>query len=148
MFWIGVLVAIDQLSKLLLAAYLKPLKSVSLWGEQVKLTLTQNSGGAFGILPELGPLLTVLTLAVVVGILAAIWRGSISSRLVIAGLIAIAGGALGNLIDRLRLGYVIDFVDLGLSPELRWPTFNVADAAIVVGTFLLLWRLLIREVRS
>ncbi len=145
---IVVLVAVDQASKLAVAAYLATQRSVSLWGEYVKLTLAQNPGGAFGILPEHGSLLTVLTVAVVTGILIFLGRGGRKSPGMSTGLVAIAGGAVGNLMDRLRLGYVVDFVDVGISAAWRWPTFNVADAAIVIGTGLLLWRLLAQEIRS
>jgi signal peptidase II len=137
--WMAVIVVADQLSKLAAVTYLEPTRPLLIWGEYVRLTLAWNSGGAFGILAGQGSLLTVLTLGVAVTILLVLWRGDLQSRGVIVGLSGIAGGAVGNLIDRLWVGKVVDFLDLGISPTLRWPTFNVADAAIVLGTALLLW---------
>jgi len=144
--WIGVIIVVDQLSKRLVLGLLGSTGSIPILGEYFRLTLARNPGGAFGILAEQGALLTVLTVGVTIGILFVLWQGRLRSPWVIGGLIAIAGGALGNLIDRIKLGYVIDFFDVGISTQLRWPTFNVADAAIVMGTALLLWRLLRREV--
>lgn len=139
--WMGLIVAVDQLSKLAAVTYLESTRSVLIAGEYVRLTLAWNSGGAFGILAGQGSLLTALTIGVAVTILSILWRGDLQSGWAIAGLVGIAGGAMGNLIDRLWLGKVVDFLDVGISPALRWPTFNVADAAIVLGTGLLLWRL-------
>jgi len=146
--WIGIIVALDQMSKLAAVSLLRPTDSVAIIGEYFRLTLARNSGGAFGILAEQGALLTALTVGVIAGILFVLWRGKLRSGLMITGLIAVAGGALGNLIDRIRLSYVIDFLDVGVSATLRWPTFNFADVAIVLGTALLLWVVLAREVLS
>ncbi len=140
--WMGSIVAMDQLSKLAAAAHLEPGRSVPVLGEFFRLTLSWNSGGAFGILAGQGSLLTVLTIGVAVTIVLVLWRGDLRSRQIMTGLVFIAGGAIGNLIDRLWLGKVVDFLDFGVSPALRWPTFNIADTAIVMGTALLLWRLL------
>ena len=142
--WMGVIVAADQLAKLAAATYLKPTRAISILGEYFQLTLTWNSGGAFGILAGQGSLLAALTVGVAATILLVLWRGDLQSKQVILGLVGIAGGAIGNLIDRLWLGRVVDYLDFGISPTLRWPTFNLADAAIVTGTALLLWRLLTR----
>jgi signal peptidase II len=164
--WVGVIVVLDQLSKILVATQLSQLAptaalsglcpdpqtggvySIPVWGEYFRLTLTCNPGGAFGILAGQGPLLTVLTVGVAATILLALWRGDLQSPYVRAGLVAIAGGAIGNLLNRLWMGQVVDFLDIGLSPTLRWPTFNLADTAIVAGTALLLWRLLTQGARS
>lgn len=142
--WMGVIVAADRFAKLAAVSHLEPLRSVPILGEYLRLTLTWNSGGAFGILAGQGSLLTVLTVGVAATILLVLWRRDLPSKQVIAGLVGIAGGAIGNLIDRLWLGSVVDFLDIGISPTLRWPTFNLADTAIVTGTALLLWRLLTR----
>ncbi|OGF52751.1 MAG: signal peptidase II [Candidatus Fraserbacteria bacterium RBG_16_55_9] len=144
LFWMGVIVAADQLAKLAAATYLEPMRYIPIFGEYFRLTLTWNSGGAFGILAGQGSLLTALTVGVAVTILLVLLRGDLQSKQVVLGLAGIAGGAIGNLIDRLWLGRVVDYLDFGISPTLRWPTFNLADAAIVTGTALLLWRLLAR----
>jgi signal peptidase II len=61
-----------------------------------------------------------------------------ASTLVRVSLGMVLGGAVGNLIDRLRFGAVVDFLDVGISESVRWPCFNVADSAITVGVFLLI----------
>lgn len=105
----------------------------------------RNTGVAFGLLSNLdpawvNPLLVAATLFAVAGVLAYIHvlpsRGPAP-----AGLGLILGGAIGNLIDRARLGYVVDFLDLHWDHH-HWPAFNVADIGITVGIFLLLLDLL------
>jgi len=105
----------------------------------------RNTGVAFGLLSNLdpgwvNPLLVATTLIAVAGVLAYIHvlppRGPAP-----AGLGLILGGAIGNLIDRARLGYVVDFLDIHWNHH-HWPAFNVADIGITVGIFLLLLDLL------
>jgi signal peptidase II len=145
--WIGLILALDQLTKWAFSILLSR-GSISIIDGVVRLTLAHNPGGAFGILAGQGVLLTLLTIGVVAVILVMLWRRRVQATVMAVALSAVAGGALGNLIDRLRLGYVVDFLDIGLSPALRWPTFNLADASIVLGTGLLLWHLLTQEARS
>jgi signal peptidase II len=92
------------------------------------LTHVQNTGVAFGLLAGLSPFVTALaalTLLFVLFYNRGRWQGS---RLVRAGVALMAGGAAGNLLDRVRLGFVVDYLDLHV-----WPVFNLADVAIVVG---------------
>lgn len=92
------------------------------------LTRVQNTGVAFGLLAGLSPFVTALaalTLLFVLFYNRGRWRGS---SLVGAGVSLMAGGAAGNLLDRVRFGYVVDYLDLHV-----WPVFNLADVAIVVG---------------
>lgn len=94
----------------------------------LSLTRVQNTGVAFGLFAGLSPLITALaalTLLFVLFYNRGRWQGS---RLVSAGVALMAGGAAGNLFDRVRLGFVIDYLDLHV-----WPVFNLADVAIVVG---------------
>jgi signal peptidase II len=95
------------------------------------LVRTENSGVAFGFLGGGGALVVVLTVAVLIAVLVWLWRQPGRPGLwLAAGLLA--GGAVGNLIDRARLGAVTDFID----PPL-WPAFNVADVAITLGVAVL-----------
>lgn len=114
----------------------------------VELDLAHNTGGAFSLFAAHGTILAVVTGLVVLALLGLLASGRAHDPLARVGLTMIAGGALGNLIDRVRLGYVVDFIEVGASPTLRWPTFNVADASIVVGTALVVFYLLRSEVRS
>lgn len=140
--WLSLIALADQLSKW--AALTRLRGSIPLWDDWVRLRLARNPGAAFGAFPEWGDALLWLTILVFVGLVVAIVRlgrrGASASLLF--GLATVAGGALGNGIDRLRYGYVVDFLDVGISPTLRWPTFNLADTAIVLGTAVLLWHLL------
>lgn len=100
------------------------------------LTLAHNRGAAFGILSDAPGwqrwFFTVLTVVVVSGLL--IWLRRLERReWPLAGALAlIIGGAVGNLVDRLRFGYVVDFLDVYVG-SYHWPTFNIADSAISVG---------------
>jgi len=128
---LGVLVvALDQGTKALVEANLAPGEEVDVLGP-LSLTLSHNRGVAFGLADGGGGALVALTLLalVVVGVLFA--RNPTRPGMWVAmGLLA--GGAVGNLVDRVREGAVTDFVSVG-----AWPAFNLADAAIVVGVVLL-----------
>lgn len=110
------------------------------------LVLTHNTGISFGLLTGSAwwhPwLLVVLALAVVAGLTSWLWRQP--DPLLAVGVGLVAGGALGNVVDRIRLGAVIDFLDFHLGGW-HWPAFNVADSAIAVGVGVLLFDGLFRE---
>lgn len=97
----------------------------------------QNPGAAFSLLPGGTVLLGVIAAGALVAIGVAAARTPPEQRLRLVGLALVAGGALGNLIDRVRLGSVTDFVRWRIHEHL-WPIFNVADAALLVGVVLLL----------
>lgn len=132
----GLVVVSDQLTKAWLVSFLAPGQSVDVIGDYVRLVHAQNSGGLFGLLR--GHALPFgLVSIVVVGLIVAYHARAGRNGYLSITLGLLLGGALGNLIDRLRLGYVVDFVDAGLG-DLRWYTFNVADAAISFAILLLL----------
>ena len=134
----GIVVA-DQLTKWLVLARFAP-------GERLEvapffnLVLAFNKGAAFSFLAGAGgwqtPLLVAFALVACVIVTVLLLR-SPGRTLFCAGLALILGGALGNLIDRLRLGHVVDFLDLHAAGW-HWPAFNVADSAITVGAALLI----------
>ena len=126
------IIAIDQLTKLL--AIRLPLGGeVPLLGTMVAFTHTQNTGAAFGIFQGMNIILSAITIIILAGI-AWYYPKIRKDQLVLVGLIA--GGAIGNLLDRVRLGYVTDFISVSV-----WPAFNVADAAITIGAVLLAYQL-------
>jgi signal peptidase II len=107
----------------------------------VRLTYVQNRGAAFGILSEAGLpyqslMFSVVSLLALLAIALYAWRMPVQSRLPQTALALVMGGAIGNLLDRARLGYVIDYVDVYWGAH-HWPAFNVADSAITVGVALL-----------
>jgi signal peptidase II len=130
------IVIIDQLTKAWLASYLAPGQSIDVLGDVVRLVHAQNTGGLFGLLRGQAVPFALVSL-IVVGLIVVYHGRSGRSPYLSITLGLLLGGALGNLIDRLRLGYVVDFVDAGLG-SLRWYTFNVADAAISFAILLLL----------
>lgn len=134
------ILALDQAGKALAARWLLPLgaEGLSVAGGWLRLRYLENTGAAFGLLRGQGPLLTGLAL-LIVGLLLAYYRllprPTPAARLSLGLLL---GGALGNLLDRLRLGYVVDYIDLTV-----WPIFNLADAAICAGVAILAVHLLL-----
>jgi signal peptidase II len=127
-----VVVGVDQAVKALVAATLKDGRVVDLLGGAIRFDYTSNTGAAFGVFRAGGILFALVAALVSAGIILYYRRIAASPLMVRVGLGLILGGALGNLIDRMRLGYVIDFIDLRW-----WPVFNLADSAIVIGVCML-----------
>ena len=131
-----VIVVADQVTKAWLTGFLAPGASVSVLDDWLRLVFSQNRGGLFGLLQ--GSVLAFAALsAVVIGLIVAYHARAGRDPYLSLTLGFLTGGAIGNLIDRLRFGYVVDFVDAGAG-DVRWYTFNVADAAISTAIVLLL----------
>jgi signal peptidase II len=130
-----VVVVLDQLTKAWLVANVARGEVREIVGETVRLVYHQNSGALFGLFRDQAILFGLLSL-VVIGLIVGYHARSGRSRYMSIALGFLLGGAVGNLIDRLRLGYVVDFVDIGIG-DLRFYTFNVADAAISTAIVLL-----------
>jgi signal peptidase II len=140
LFMAGV-VALDQITKALVDRLMELHESRPVIRGLVDLTYVQNRGAAFGILsdadlPYQPVLFAVIGVVALVAIVTYAARLPATSRLPQTALALVTGGAIGNLIDRARLGYVIDFVDVYWRGH-HWPAFNVADSAITVGVTLL-----------
>jgi signal peptidase II len=125
--------AIDQILKAIVTANLKGGSVVEILGGAIRFDYTSNTGGAFSIFRGGGVLFASIAVLVCIGLIVPYRRIAGSPVVVRVALGLILGGALGNLLDRMRLGYVVDFVDLRW-----WPVFNVADSAVVVGVALLI----------
>ena len=134
---LAVLVVVgDQLTKRLAEDRLREKGSVPVVDDILRLTYVQNRGAAFGLLQD-QTMFFVLVGIVVIGVIAASYRYLPRSGFLLHLALGLQlGGAIGNLIDRIRQGYVVDFVDFGYHAN-WWPVFNVADSAIVVGVALL-----------
>jgi len=133
-------VAADQLSKLWIRSNLASGESLPEAG-LFRLTRVHNTGAAFGIFQgQSFPLTVVAIVGIVVILLFALYFSRrfpfLDNRLSKLALGLVLGGTIGNLIDRLRLGYITDFIDIGI-----WPAFNLADSSIVVGVILFAYSL-------
>jgi signal peptidase II len=138
-----VVFTLDRLTKMWVDQNVALFQTRPVVGEYVRIVHTQNSGAAFGLLPERTTLLSILSVVAVLGILYYYRRIASSSPLIAATLGMQLGGAMGNLVGRVGQGYVVDFVDVGIPGGWRFWAFNVADSSIVVGILLvtfLLWQ--------
>jgi signal peptidase II len=142
---LGSVLFLDLVTKIFIQRTFHLYQQVDLIGDYVRLTYINNPGAAFGI--ELGPhsrfiflFLSLLALAALAGMY---WVTPAKDRIRLASIALICGGALGNLLDRIRSSAgVVDFLDVGFG-NLRWPVFNVADIAVTTGAVFLalsLWR--------
>lgn len=132
----GTIIVLDQLTKAWLQANFAPGQVAEVLGDTVRLVFGQNTGALFGLFRDQALLFALASLGVV-GLIVAYHGRAARSLYLSVSLGFLLGGAIGNLIDRVRLGYVVDFVDVGIG-NLRFYTFNVADAAISTAIVLLL----------
>ncbi len=141
----AVVVCADQLSKWYIGQRLELYQSLTVVEHYFNICHVHNNGAAFGILADSAirvPLLIAVALLASGVILWLLARLPLAQRWQRLGLALVFSGAVGNLIDRIRLGVVVDFIDVHWYGH-HWPAFNVADSAISVGVALLLldvWR--------
>ena len=141
-----VIYAADQISKAVVVTALDPGESFNVLGDFVRILYVQNTGAAFSLFPgAIWLFVPVNVLALVmIGYFYRSFRDRGPAIHIVLG--AILGGTLGNLTDRVRLGYVVDFISVGIG-DWRFPTFNIADSAVVVGIGLLVAYLTFAEGR-
>jgi signal peptidase II len=142
----------DQATKWMISSQMNLGESIPVIPGFFHLTLVRNSGMAFGLLSAASipfkPVLVTLLSIVALGAVAIYAVSSpANERLSQFALAFILGGAAGNIIDRIRLGYVVDFIDVFYRGS-HWPAFNVADSAICAGVGLLLIDTLLRPAKS
>lgn len=126
----GLVVVIDQITKALALSYLKDGQSIPIINKIFYLTLVQNTGAAFGLFKNQTAFFVVISIIAIISIAFFLRKNKTALNFPLA---LILGGAMGNLIDRLRCSHtVVDFLDFRV-----WPVFNFADSCISVGTFLL-----------
>lgn len=128
------IVAVDQLSKYVIRLNLNPHDSIPVIRGIFHITYVQNTGAAFSILRGKTYFFMIISIAIIVAIIYFLRQIPPQKKLLRFVMASILGGALGNLIDRIRLGYVVDFFDFRI-----WPVFNVADCAVVVGALILVY---------
>lgn len=140
--WLALLIIVlDQGTKLLALVFLAPYEPVSLL-PIFNLTLAFNPGAAFSFLGDAGGWQRwfFIALATLVSVALLLWlrKTALSNKPLVIGLLAVLGGALGNVIDRIAYQHVVDFLDFHWHVW-HYPTFNVADIAITLGACLLVW---------
>ena len=135
---VAVLVFLDQLSKWLAVILLEGQPSFYLIPGVLRFTYVENRGAAFGMLADNRWVFLVLSTLTIVCLLGFMIYSKPQSRLERAGLALVLAGGIGNMIDRVLLGYVIDFIDFCAFPKLWNWVFNVADSCICIGVGLLI----------
>jgi len=145
----GCVVIADQITKLLILNYLPFNHSVPIIAGFFNLTHIHNPGGAFGLLANLSSsartIIFLFISALAVGLIFYFYRKTPQShRWLAAGFALIFGGAIGNLIDRVRFGIVVDFLDFYIG-KYHWPAFNIADSSISVGIAIFVFHLLFKK---
>lgn len=133
------ILSLDQLSKFIITRYLSQNQTIPLIKGVFHLTLIHNRGAAFGILKNQVPLFIFTSILAIILIYFSLKKNKHRKAYSVA-LSLILAGALGNLIDRLFFGYVIDFLDFRI-----WPVFNIADSAITIAALLLGWEILFKK---
>ena len=147
----ALIVALDQISKWLVVANIPLHESVDVIPGVFKFTYIRNDGAAFGMLDDARWVFMILSTVAIVGVIAYMFVKKPQSKLLCISLAFMVGGGIGNMIDRLCLGYVVDFLDFCAFPKLWKWNFNIADSFVVVGAgMLMLWMVLdlIREVKE
>jgi len=136
-------VGLDQLTKYLVVANMELHESIAVIPGIFNFTYIQNDGAAFGMLDDQRWIFLVLSTLAIVGILGYMFWKKPQDKLLLSALILIVSGGIGNMIDRISLGYVVDFIDFCAFPELWKWVFNVADSFVCVGAgIMILWLIL------
>ncbi len=129
---------IDQLTKIIVKQYVGPLSTVRVL-PFFNIIYVENTGSAFGLFKELGSFFFIIISLIVIATVILFILKEKNNKL---GYALILGGAVGNLLDRIQYGYVIDFLEFHVGGY-YWPIFNIADSALTIGVLILLYETLI-----
>ena len=145
----GLIIIIDQITKAVILSFIPLYRSIAVVQGFFSLTHIQNPGGAFGFMSnQSSSLLNIIFLFVASLAICLVFYFYINTpkkyNLLSTGFALIFGGAIGNMIDRIRFGKVVDFLDFYIG-DFHWPAFNVADSAITVGIVIFLFHLLFKK---
>jgi len=135
--------SIDRLTKIAALKTLDLGRSIKAIPGVLNITLVLNDGAAFGLFKGKSVFFVFIALAIIIVITAYLIKSRPLNRSVSIGLGLILGGAVGNLVDRIAFGSVIDFIDLGI-----WPVFNIADSCITIGAVVLVFSMLTKKPNS
>ena len=140
---IAVTVILDQLSKALVVANMELYESIEVIPGIFRFTYIHNDGAAFGSMDQHRWVFMLLSTVAIVAILVFLFWKKPQNKLLLSALILVTGGGIGNMIDRVSLGYVVDFIDFCAFPKIWMWIFNVADSFVCIGAGLLtLWMIL------
>ena len=145
----GVIILLDQVTKAMVGLYLQPYHSISVIPGFFNLTHIHNPGGAFGFLAGADPIIRKIVFLFVsfLAVALILWyyfKTPASYPILATAFAMILGGAIGNLIDRIRTGKVVDFLDFYIG-NLHYPAFNIADSAITIGIGIFILHLLFKK---
>jgi len=138
-------IVLDQISKLIAVKLLAPVESVPLWEGVLHLTYVENKGAAFGMLADHRWVFMSISSVAIIAIALYLYSGRNTSKLYTAALMMIVSGGIGNMIDRIALGYVIDFIDFAL---IDFAVFNIADSIVCIGAGLLILSLVLDIIKE
>lgn len=125
-------IVLDRLTKWLVLQNISGGREIKVLPGVLHFNLVLNEGAAFGLFNGMVPLVILISIAAISSIIIYLGNKKYPDRVMAIGLAMILGGAVGNLIDRLAYGYVIDFIDIRI-----WPVFNIADSFITIGAVML-----------
>lgn len=146
-----VVVILDQISKWIVVQNMSLGESIPLLEGVLYWTSHRNAGAAFGILQNQRWFFIIITIIIIIGLIYYIYQMKDKKRLLPFSLALILGGAIGNFIDRLLFGEVVDFIDVRINlGSFYWnfPIFNIADSALVVGVSLLILDMIIDSIKE
>ncbi len=138
-------IGLDQLSKLLAVKFLQPVSTVPIWSGVLHLTYVENKGAAFGMLADHRWVFMTVSTVAIIGIALYLYSGANTGKLFTSALMLIVSGGIGNMIDRVVLGYVVDFIDFTL---IDFAVFNIADSFVCIGAGMLILSLVLDIVRE
>lgn len=150
-YWILIIIAtvvIDQVTKVFAVRLLTEGTSVDVISGVFRFTYVENRGAAFGMLSEHRWIFMVISVIAILALLVYLWKFRPDSVLACLAISMIIGGGIGNMIDRVSLGYVIDFLDFCAFPKLWVWVFNVADAFVCIGGAMLVAWLVVSIVKD
>ncbi len=133
-------IVIDQVTKLLSVKFLMPLNTVPLIKNVLHLTYVENTGAAFGMMKDQRWIFITVSAVTIIGMLLYLYLGHANNTLYAVSISMVISGGIGNMIDRLALGYVVDFIDFRL---INFAVFNGADSFVCVGAGLLMLALIL-----
>ena len=149
--WILIMIGsvlLDQISKILVYNFLDREEPLYIIKGVLRFTYVENDGAAFGMLGDHRWVFMILSTIGIAAVLVYMWKFRPESKLACTALSFIVGGGIGNMIDRIRLGYVIDFIDFCAFPKLWMWVFNIADSFVCVGAGMMIFYLIMDIIKE